>query len=432
MVRQTALRQQTRWLTVSRVEDVSRPPADPKKAFIIGALEKEIRLSFAARIRGTVPEPYRDLIPSSKEQDIPPFKYQSDQTPYAEPARGLLQLLRTKAPDADIAAGPLADIESLATSQGVTNPLLPSTDAYVTCICYLGSKSLSHMLSQIDRCKERLLSLGPRSDPAARIQIITSVMSYWAEKPGVGVNVVDKLLNFTILTPTSVILWALGPDNLGIGEPLMHEHVYEMVASTIGKVTQRVRQIVTARNAPGLPSEQIDLLEETLTKEREDMRGLFFLIEDAVVGVADGTCDSMAESAALDDGITINLLRNWGRKWLLVFRRWMAMEEAWLEENSLVAAAAIAAAEAEADAVIPAPATKMEDVVSGSNGTGKRRAEDDDDDDNDNAEAPVAMAGLVTNGTSNPRKKIKTATTAEEGNENENQKQEEPIVMLVN
>lgn len=63
---------------LSRVEDVQLPMVHPKKAFMIGSLEKEIRLSFAARIRGTLPEPYRPLISEAKEKDTPDFKYSSD------------------------------------------------------------------------------------------------------------------------------------------------------------------------------------------------------------------------------------------------------------------------------------------------------------------------------------------------------------------
>ena len=44
-------------------------------SFIIGAIDKEIRLSFAQRIRGTLPDPYQDLITEGKEKDIPDFKY---------------------------------------------------------------------------------------------------------------------------------------------------------------------------------------------------------------------------------------------------------------------------------------------------------------------------------------------------------------------
>ena len=69
-----------------RVDDVALSKAHPKKAFIIAALEKEIRLSFAARIKGTLPEPYRPLISEGQEQDTPPFKYQSDRK-FASPLK---------------------------------------------------------------------------------------------------------------------------------------------------------------------------------------------------------------------------------------------------------------------------------------------------------------------------------------------------------
>lgn len=54
------------------------PLVHPKKAFMMGSLEKEIRLSFAARIRGTLPEPYRPLISEAKEKDTPDFKYNEE------------------------------------------------------------------------------------------------------------------------------------------------------------------------------------------------------------------------------------------------------------------------------------------------------------------------------------------------------------------
>lgn len=47
-------------------------------AFIQGALDKEIRLSFAQRIKGTLPDPYPKLITAGKEKDTPEFKYSSE------------------------------------------------------------------------------------------------------------------------------------------------------------------------------------------------------------------------------------------------------------------------------------------------------------------------------------------------------------------
>ena len=63
------------WKWTEWIDDVELPSLDPKKAFIEGALDKEIRLSFAQRIKGTLPAPYQALITEEKEKDTPDFKY---------------------------------------------------------------------------------------------------------------------------------------------------------------------------------------------------------------------------------------------------------------------------------------------------------------------------------------------------------------------
>lgn len=66
------------WKWTEWIDDVDLPSTDPKKAFIEGALDKEIRLSFAQRIKGTLPAPYQQLISDEKEKDTPNFKYSLD------------------------------------------------------------------------------------------------------------------------------------------------------------------------------------------------------------------------------------------------------------------------------------------------------------------------------------------------------------------
>lgn len=216
------------------------------------------------------------------------------------------------------------------------DPLVTSTDIYVTCICFVGAKSLSHVLSCIERCKERLLAIGPQSE-AARRQIITSVMSYWEFNPGTGVNIIDKLLNYTILTPMSVIEWAL-VNNSNQGRALAKSHIYEMISSTVYKVTNRVRQISKAKLVPGLTEEQRALLEDTARSERASSAELFKVMEDALLGWATGTKDQGMESANVENGGEAvaeehaSLIREWGQRWLRVFRRKGAVEEAFLLE----------------------------------------------------------------------------------------------------
>ena len=238
-----------------------------------------------------------------------------------------MQLIRKKAPDEEIE--PLiTSIQDQATSLGVSDPLLPSTDAFITSLCFVGSKSLSHVLSCIERSKERLLAIGPQSTMARR-QIIASVMQYWADQPGIAINIIDKLLNYTILTPLSVNEWVL-LDNIAAGRILSKPFVYEMVAATVGKVTNRIRQIVLARTQPALVEPQLSVLDETLTREKGDMQALFKLVEDALVAVATGTNDQMVENDG--DEAEKEIIRQWGRRWLRVFRRKGAVEEAFISD----------------------------------------------------------------------------------------------------
>ena len=266
--------------------------------------------------------------------------YRETDTPYAAQGKEIMTLIRKKAPEDDIQ--PLINqIQEEAASLGVEDVLIPSTDAYVTAICFVGSKSLSHVLSCIERCKERLLAIGPESSGARR-QIISSVMEYWKDQSGVGVNIIDKLLNYTILDPMSVIEWVL-LDHTDGGKNLIFSHIYEMVSTTVFKVTNRVRQIVTARNQAGLPDPQVKMLDETLEKERAEQGDLFKVIEDALLSIAQGSQDEMMENG---DGSTGEeaLVRAWGERWLRVFRRKFAVEEAFINE------AVLPSAETEAEA----------------------------------------------------------------------------------
>ncbi|PYH98913.1 putative snRNA cap binding complex subunit [Aspergillus ellipticus CBS 707.79] len=318
------------WKWSEWIEDLELPLVHPRMAFINGALDKEIRLSFAQRIRGTLPDPYQDFITEGKEKDTPDFKYQSDNTPYASEGREIMQLVRKKANDDEVQPI-ISAIEEQAKSLGVEDPLLPSTDALVTAISFVGSKSLSHVLSCIERNKERLLAIGPKSSLARR-QIITSVMEYWVDQPGIGINIIDKLLNYTILTPLSVVEWAL-VDKLEAGTVLAKSHVFEMISATVGKVTNRLRQIVAARTQPGLYEPQLSVLDDTLNREKVDMQALFKVIEDSIVSVAGGSNDELMERGDGSGNLPEDeIIRQWGQRWLRVFRRKADVEESFITD----------------------------------------------------------------------------------------------------
>jgi len=69
------------WKWTEWVADVNLPDLHPSKAFIASSIDKEIRLSFAQRIKNTLPEPYQSLIVPEKEKDVPDCKFSNDGEP---------------------------------------------------------------------------------------------------------------------------------------------------------------------------------------------------------------------------------------------------------------------------------------------------------------------------------------------------------------
>ncbi|KAJ4335907.1 Nuclear cap-binding protein subunit 1 [Didymella glomerata] len=333
-----------RWRWTEWLEDLELTNLHPKKAFILAALDKEIRLSFAKRVRSTLPEPMHALIPERLDEDnSPDFKYDNQQTPYAAEGQALLHQLRKKAPAEEVQAT-INKIHEQAIEHGISEVLVPSTDAFVTAICRLGAKSLSHVLSCIERGKDRLLEIS--QNEVARRQIVASVVEYWKDQPGVAVRIIDILLNYTILAPMTVVQWVFG-SHLGAGEALTESWVLEMVSNTVAKVTNRNRQIASARIQKGLPADQIEMVDATLAKDRDNARELFKYIEDSTRGVSEGSADTLMEkktSGALSEE-EAQLIQAWGRRWHQTFLRKAQVEESVVGEQAVEARIKLLAAE---------------------------------------------------------------------------------------
>lgn len=237
------------------------------------------------------------------------------ETPFSKEGQEIGALLKKKATDEEFQ--PIIDsIQSQATEQAL-DPVVASTDVLMTAICWVGSKSLSHVLACIERTKSRLIEAGSNSD-AARTQIASAVMSYWHAHPGVAITIIEKLLNYTILTPLTVVQWALvstGSDSLA--EP----HIFELLSNTVAKVSSRSRQV--------LVSPETD--EETRAKESQALKDLFSAINDALVSWASSSKDELMEEG---DGSSEHdaMVRRWGQRWLRVFGRKGAIEEAFAIE----------------------------------------------------------------------------------------------------
>jgi nuclear cap-binding protein subunit 1 len=175
-------------------------------------------------------------------------------------------------------------------------------------------------LSAIERCKDRLLAIGPAS-PAARKQIVTSVMAFWEDQPGVGVNIIDKLLNYTILSPMSVMEWCF-PANMD-GKTLSLGWLFEIVSTTIFKVSHRLRQLVAAKFA-GISEDQKEMIEQSIVALKEEQTAMFNLIEEAMIKLiqAHPKAEDDADGAQSEGA----MIRRWAEAWKRVFARKSAVE----------------------------------------------------------------------------------------------------------
>ncbi|KAF4595029.1 cap binding protein [Ophiocordyceps camponoti-floridani] len=305
------------WKWAEWAEDAQLSDLHPRKWFLLGAMDKEVRLSFAQRIRKTLPEAYQPLIGEDKDKDVPDFKFSDAETPFSAEGQEMGALLKRKGSDDDIQAV-MDRIQALASEQGV-DPVVANADVFMTTICWVGSKSLSHVLACIDRTKGRLVEVGAAS-PAARAQIITAVMTYWAAHPGVALSILEKLLNYSIISPISIVDWALvaaspcgGADG---GHSLAKPHVLELVRNTVAKVSGRVREVLTSADA------------ETREKEMQSMRDLLGAINAALAVWAAEDRDA----DVMDDGEGGAMIRRWASRWMRVFGRVAAIEEAFMVE----------------------------------------------------------------------------------------------------
>ncbi|GJN85925.1 cap binding protein [Purpureocillium lilacinum] len=310
------------WKWAEWEEDTDLPELHPRTWFLVGALDKEVRLSFAPRIEKTVPESYRKLIGPEKEKDVPDFKYNNPETPFSAEGKEIGAMLRRKAPDEEFQ--PVIDSIQTQASEQALDPIVASTEVFMTAVCWVGSKSLSHVLACIDRTKGRLIDAGS-SSPAARAQIVSAVMNYWHAHPGVALSIIEKLLNYAILTPLSVVDWALA-GNTPIngaegGESLGRPHIFELVSTTVAKVSGRVRQLLVSP----------DVDEETREREVKAMQDLFRAANDALASWAGGSKDELMEEG---DGSSSKeaTIRRWGQRWLRVYQRLAAIEDSFVLE----------------------------------------------------------------------------------------------------
>jgi nuclear cap-binding protein subunit 1 len=315
------------WKWTEWTEDLQLSDLTPKKAFIIDSIDKEIRLSFAARIRGTLPPDYEALIAKEKEIDAPMPKYEKEDTPFSATFKEIVQSLRKRAPIDEVK--PLLEkVEGDAQAAGYDAAQAKTVvlDVLITSIAWVGSKSLSHVLSITERYKPVVDEL-VGGDLSMQSQLIASFVEYWQYQQGVAITIILKLVNYQIVTPQGVVSWAFNPSGSDGGRNLSKVFVWEAVTGVLLKVENKVKELVRAARTPGLEDEERERVKAVLdTEMRDSFHGLLAQIKTGLQGIPQGGQGGLTE----DDEA---LVKVWVAKWQWAMDRREKVLALWVTEE---------------------------------------------------------------------------------------------------
>ena len=227
------------------------------------------------------------------------------------------------------------EIRTKAKDMGQDELLVP-TDVLMATISRAGCATLSHASTCINRHVLRLREIAGESD-AARRQMIGSIMDFWQYRPQVGIHVSSILVNYGVIAPIDVVQWALSV-RAGSGEGLAVHWVFEMVQSSVEKLSRKVRSDVEHRlKFDTLPEEQLARVDEVLNVEREQLRAMLSYIVGAVDEYAEGKVPKLQEKQAAGElsDEDAERIRDWARRWRAVFQRRTQVEEALVREAAV-------------------------------------------------------------------------------------------------
>ncbi|KAK9767555.1 Nuclear cap-binding protein subunit 1 [Basidiobolus ranarum] len=280
--------------------------ASPKYVFIREGLEKLIKLSYYERVKGTLPEDFLPMIPPAAPGID--FKYQ---TPGPDEGLNnlvstLVQKIRAKASSDDIqeilnAYVPMngAELDEKATTS-------LKFDIVMQCVLMVGSKSFSHSLNVIERYLAILQKhAATAEDKITAIEIVASCWKHNTQFLGI---LLDKLLNYRIVDPTSIIAWIFGD----LSKTADRAYKLEILQNTLNKVISRVDlvqiKVDSAKKDDATP-EHIRSLESTLSVVYREQKEVFLAVFEKFVTV-------LTEKIVECDSNGIEVTNDWSYKWI--------------------------------------------------------------------------------------------------------------------
>lgn len=234
------------WKWNEWLDDLQLAATSPRRAFVSNLIQKLERLSYYVRLKETLPEEFLVCLPRVSE-DLA-FPYGDDDHPLRNEVEGLMTALkklkeqeehREDDEDEDVDessqregdGGEEDDDDKSSTETEVHRSISKLKDAVMTShvggaasevssdqikvifstVCYLGSRSLSHIDSWISCSKKVLRSVLLERD-TDELAAVRAVFAFWKEQPHVALWICQMLVNHSVLTSAQPLLEVLFTD----------------------------------------------------------------------------------------------------------------------------------------------------------------------------------------------------------------------------
>ncbi|KAI8333346.1 armadillo-type protein [Chlamydoabsidia padenii] len=225
------------WDWIAWEDAVSLDKMHPQVCFIRETIEKEIRLSYFERIKSSLPEEFASLAPS--QAPAPNFSYASPDHPLNSSAKKVVEALRSKKSVEELREL-LDNIKQEIANQEPDEVARACAvqDLFVQCLLLVGCKSFSHVLNVVERYLEVMRHLNGTHEE--KMRTVKTVATFWKSNTQFLCILLDKLLNYRIVDPTSVIAWVFESDQL---ENAGRSYIWDILKNTLNKVVSRASQI---------------------------------------------------------------------------------------------------------------------------------------------------------------------------------------------
>ncbi|KAH6587853.1 hypothetical protein BASA50_011044 [Batrachochytrium salamandrivorans] len=238
-------------------EDVlSKDPLQGQFIFVRETLEHCIRLSYYDRIKNIIPESFEKhglIFPQSP----PSYNFLYD-TAESSGDEGLCQLagfisksiseradlhtmeaILTKVEQYASAETIEIDGKSLTIEMAMSSPESVTRDVFINCVMFQGSKSFSHILNVIERYLPLLQKCNRTVE--ARMHTLEITAAFWKGNTQFIEIVLDKLTNYRIVDPKTVLLWIFQPKILDVS--FSRFYLWSILRNTLIKVNLKAEQI---------------------------------------------------------------------------------------------------------------------------------------------------------------------------------------------